>query len=207
VVRYSLIVAVLLGIAASGCTSTPPARIENIGCRYMFSGLDNKSERARVEGLIRKYAKPGSLLVSADQVSTAPVYTFVVDRLAMLTELHAELVYGQSSGRSRPDDQLLNPRSPVFHIHYDSAHLGAALEVIVHFRVTPGAQLFYKPQAEQEQEITSKITASGDVTLRTSIEKGHDYIYARSVSGNVNKYIRINVYSQEVREISKSEYP
>ena len=98
--------------------------------------------------------------------------------------------------------QRLNSHGQSFAIHYDSANLGAAIEVIVHFHVTPGVKLFYKPQGEAEQDISNKVSDSGDVTLPTSIRKGEDFIYARINSGKIDKYIRINVYTQKVGDDS-----
>jgi hypothetical protein len=44
------------------------------------------------------------------------------------------------------------------------------------------------------------------VTFPASIKEGQKFIYARAVKDNVTRYIRINIFSNEVRDIRRNEY-
>ena len=57
------------------------------------------------------------------------------------------------------------------------------------------------------KDVSKLVEKDGKVRLSTYIQPGERFIYARSVLGNTERYIKINVYTQEVVEIDKSEYP
>ena len=191
-----------------GCTSTPvDTHLENIQCQYNFRGVDQRSERERIYSLVRQYAKPGTL-VPADVPGTADFQlSFVVARVSAIDQMHGPILFARPSDAGAAGQQAFNAHNPTFSINYDTVTLGAKIEVIVNFTVTPGAQLFLRAEGDAEKDITPLVGANGAVLFKTSIHKGQDYIYARTVSENVVRYIRINVYTQQVDVIPRSAYP
>jgi hypothetical protein len=81
------------------------------------------------------------------------------------------------------------------------------VKVTVTFAVTPGARLFYSPVAGEETEVPAeKIAADGKVSLDVSIARGQEAVYGRTVLGEVEKCIKIDIYTGEVTEITRAEY-
>jgi hypothetical protein len=197
----SVIAVVLL---AAACTETRKAPIENIHCQVTVVGVQSAQEWARIERIIRASAVSSSLHPTSAPDSSGRQYQFAVKRLADLDAIHAQILYDPNGD---PQRQLFNPTNASFSIHYDTVNLGGGVEVIVHFKVTPGARLFYKPEGDSETDITPAVSPSGDVALKTNIHKGQQYIYARTVAGQVQRFIRIDVYTQSVQEIPGSQYP
>ena len=205
--RITIAFLLLAGSAIAGCTSTPHlALMDNITCHYTFTGLESQGERDRVAAAIKKYAKDGVITSAPDPAAVSPEYVFTVDRLAELDQLHAELLFTDPAATPANLQQRLNSHGQTFSIHYDSANLGATIEMIVHFHVTPGVKLFYKPQGEGEKDITDMVGDSGDVKLLTSIRRGEEFISARIKAGNIDKFIRINIYTQQVESIPSNAY-
>jgi len=79
--------------------------------------------------------------------------------------------------------------------------------VSVSFSVAPGAKLFYSPAPGTEEEVPAeKIDADGKVSLQVSIVKGQEFIYARTVLGEVEKCIKIDIFSGEAADVSRAQY-
>lgn len=192
--------------AGCGPTEPPPVHIENVKCRLEFFGLDDRAERHRVLDIVKHYARPETVQITGDDTSDGISIEFVIDRLHRLDEINEHLMRDREhrAFRLRP---LFNTRDAVFIMRYDSAELEAKVEFIVKFRATRGAKLFIKPEGEPERDISDRIDSDGNVNFKATLHKGRDYIYARTQSGVVDKYIRIDVYTKEVREIPQSEYP
>ncbi len=199
---------VLAALAAqSGCQSPQSTPVQNIRCQLSFSSVDRPADRKRIGELLARYAVPGSLNPPAAAVpqSSDFVYTMSVPRLGVLDDIHAQLLMDSST--SADARQVFNSREPAFKINFDAAAIAGEMQVILRLRTTPGAKLFYKPQDAAEQDLTSKVQPTGLVEFRTNIHRGQDFIYARTVSGQVERFIRINVFSQQVEEIDPRQYP
>jgi hypothetical protein len=54
-------------------------------------------------------------------------------------------------------------------------------------------------------EITGSLAA--DVEYMATIAKGQDFIYARADSGGADKYIKIDVHTGQLYQITRAEYP
>jgi hypothetical protein len=116
-------------------------------------------------------------------------------------------MYQKSETRSdAPPHKLFNANKATFDIEYSTIDLFATIEVIVRFRITPGARLFIKPEGMPERDITEQVNPDGQVSVQTQVRRGQEFINARTVSGSIEKFIGINIYSQQTRDIDKEEY-
>jgi hypothetical protein len=190
-------------VLMTGC-ATVQREVPDIACRYQFQDVDREEDQNRVDAAIRSVAIGA---VSKTGPTTAPEYRFTVARLKDLDKIHPQILYKNSKAQDPSElRQTLNARGPKFAITYDSTDISASIEVIVSFNVKPGSQLFYKDQGGSEIDVTPQVDSSGNVTLRTKIQKGQEYIFARTVLDAVTRFIRIDVYSQRVTDIDKKEY-
>lgn len=195
----------------TGCETAkkapPPAIIENIAVSYRFTNLDKPDERARVYAIARSIAVPDTLLPK--EVPTTPDFElqFVVPRLALLDAAHDRLLFAsQLGGRTEDRTQVFNVREPKLSIRYETLSIAGGIELIVRFKVTPGAHLFYKPQGGNLVDITGQVSKTGDVSFTTRINRGQEFFYAEAVSGGVAKWLKINVFTQQVQEITQREF-
>jgi hypothetical protein len=173
--------------------------VEDIHCTYQFQNVGSDEELERIETLIEHASSSDITIGGSDKDTT---YTFFVENLEDIDAIHSEILYDDDEG-----DRLYNVVDPAFRITYQSIEISAALEVTVRFRVTPGAELYYISEDQPEIDITQLVDPRGNVALSTSIEQGQQYIYARTVVGDVEKYIMIDIFSREVQEIDESDYP
>lgn len=195
----------LATLALSGCaTFTRPASVASIPCTYHFKMLSRPEDQARVEEAIHSVAL-GSVIKSG--TVTFPEYRFRVARLADLDTLHPKLLF------SNPDTllpsnrkQTLNLRAAGVDVSFDSTDVSATATTTVTFTVKPGSRLYFKHPGGVETDITAKADKSGKVSFPTVIKEGQKFILARAMKDNVTRYIRINIFTNEVRDITKREY-
>jgi len=178
-------------------------KIENIDCQYKLRNVHRADDCARIDRIINSAAL-GEVIKIGSPVH--PEYHFTVKNLDVLDEIHPQILYEDARAESADPRRVFNYANPKFSIEYDTVDITALIEVLVRFKITSGAKLFYKPQGEPEQDITHLVDANGNVALKTKIRRGQEYIYAKVVSGKVQRHIRINVYSQAVTDIDKTEY-
>jgi hypothetical protein len=209
VVVFRCLAAAVLALIA-GCSSPkapPPSYIENIAVSFRFTNVDKPDERERVYRVAKSIAITDTL--DPKDVPATPDFElrFVVPRLAALDDAHGRILFiPQAGGKAGDISQIFNPREPKFSIRYDTINIGGGIEVIVRFKVTPGAQLFYKPQGGALLDITSQVSDTGNVSFTTRLSRGQEYFYAKAISGPVTKWLKINVFSQQVQEITQSEF-
>jgi len=205
----------LLALAAAlgGCVTptAPPTPLEDVQCVYRFRNVERQSERDRIGQLMIAAAREGKVVKRGTDAD--PTYEFVAHDLRSLDWLHGQILAMRDTGRGAPADardagaRVFEARNAVFQIDYSTIGIGASLQVVLRFKVTPGSKLYYKPQGDAEQDITELTDAGGNVELRTNIREGQRYLYGRTVSGQVERFIRVNVYTQQVEDIPRSEYP
>jgi hypothetical protein len=196
--------ALLITALAVGC-STIPHEISGISCEYSFTNIQRKEDQKRVDDAIRSIAVGGT--VNKSGPVSDPVYRFRVARFSQLQDIHGKLLFqNPSAGKESERGQVLNPRTPEFSMKFDSTDIAASIDVILKFTINQGSQLFYKDQGGSEKNITSMVDSRGRVTLPTKIKRGQEYIFARTVLDNVTRYIKIDVFSQQVTDITKAEY-
>ncbi|MEC9373558.1 MAG: hypothetical protein VYC34_06930 [Planctomycetota bacterium] len=183
----------------SGCAKKPITPIGPIECRYTFANLPSDEERQRVQRAIERYAIQGSVRTR----STGGDFetTFRVSSWSQLERLDPYLAF-EPSGR-----RILNRGAPSVAMTYESAQIDASLDVVVRFRISPGAKLYYQPEGRPEEDISQYVSRSGAVAFRVKLRPGQKYLYARTELGAVEKFIRIDVFTLEVEEIPPSAYP
>ena len=198
----SLLLAIL---ALSGCATVShrPATAP-IPCVYRFKMLSRPEDQTRVEGAINTVAV-GRITKSG--TVTFPEYRFHVARLADLDALHPKLLF------SNPDTlltssrkQALNLRAAGVDVTFDSTDVSATATTTITFNVKPGSRLYYKHPGGLESDITAKVDKQGRVTFPTTIKEGQKHIHARAVKDNVTRFIRINIFTNEVQDINKRDY-
>ncbi|HRR34641.1 MAG TPA: hypothetical protein P5026_11110 [Kiritimatiellia bacterium] len=195
-----LAVALLL---SAGCATSRNVTAA-IPCTYRFKMLTRPADQERVDRAIRAVAAGP---VTKSGTVTYPEYRFHVARLADLDRLNPELLYDNPDAwLASSRRQVLNLRAAGVDFTFDSTDVSASAAITVTFHVKPGSRLYYKHPGGVESDITAKVDKQGKVTLPTSIKEGQKFIYARAVKDNVTRYIRINIFNNDVQDISKNEY-
>ena len=196
----------LLALALSGCATFvgKPTGVSSIPCTYRFKMLSRPEDQARVEAAIHTVAV--GKVVKAGTVSF-PEYSFRVARLSDLDALNPRLLF------SNPDTlfaarrkQTLNLKTAGVDFTFDSTDVSASAVITVTFNVKPGSRLYFKHPGGVESDITAKADKKGKVTLPVTIKEGQKHIYARAMKDNVTRYIRINLFTNEVKDIERREY-
>jgi hypothetical protein len=177
------------------------AQTENVQCRFRFKDVEQELSQDRIRSVIAEYVK-GKVEESGSPSN--PEYLFSVESLLAARDLNQKLLFETSAPTSN-SAQVFNADINLL-IDYTTASLEAVLEVTLKFKVTPGAQLFLRNPDGSEKDISDLVTGNGSVTLPVKLQKGQDAIFARTMAGKVEKYMRIGVYNQDVRYISKEEY-
>lgn len=209
--RRSRIVAVALApflaiaLLAPGCSGYKEP-LGALDCRLEFRNLRDEARRDRVQRIISAHAIPGTLRTRNS--SGGMICEFRVSEFSKLDEMHPKIAYEwQSTWFSRKRNRVFNRGTPSFAMAYETSDLAARVDTVVRFQITPGARLYYKPEGRPEIEITDRVNSRGDVALPVEIRPGQSWIYARSDLGGVERFIRINVYTGEMEEIRRREYP
>jgi hypothetical protein len=201
---WSVLTAALLFSAGCANFGAPRSATAAIPCTYRFKMLSRPTDQERVERAIRAVAAGP---VAKSGTVAYPEYRFHVARLADLDRLHPELLFDNPDALLAANRrQALNLRAAGVDFTFDSTDVSASAAITVTFHVKPGSRLYYKHPGGVESDITAKVDKQGKVTLPTSIKEGQKFIYARAVKDNVNRYIRINIFSNDVQDISRSEY-
>ncbi len=205
--KHTFVFSVLLAaLSLTGCTSfnTRDTGIGAIPCTYRFKMLSRPEDQARIEAAIHTVAVG---TVTKSGTVTFPEYRFRVARLADLDTLHPKLLFNNPGAMlSSNRKQTLNPKAAGVDVTFDSTDVSASATTTITFNVKPGSRLYYKHPGGVETDITAKIGKSGKVTFPTTINEGQKFIYARAVKDNVSRYIRINLFTNEVQDIDKSVY-
>jgi hypothetical protein len=195
---------------AGGCRSAQPrsqAHLENVAVTYRFTNVENPADRERVYRIARSVAVADTL--DPKEVPAGPDFElkFVVPRLAALDTAHELILFvPQPGGQPDAPTQAFNPRDPAFSIGYDTVSIGAGIDVTVRFKVTPGAQLFYRPQSGEPIDVTKQVGETGIVSIPVRISRGQEFFYAKAISGGVTKWLKINIFTQQVQEITQAEF-
>jgi len=197
---------VLAALLLSGCASlgnrTPATG--PIPCTYRFKMLTRAEDQARVEAAINAVAVGP---VTKSGTVTFPEYRFRVKRLADLDALHPKLLFAKPATAFTPNrQQTVNLKSAGVDVTFDSTDVSASATTTISFNIKPGSRLYYKHPGGVESDITAKVDKNGKVTFPTTIKEGQKHIHARAVKDNVIRYIRVNIFTNEVTDIRKSDY-
>jgi uncharacterized protein YceK len=201
-----LLSCVLAAAALSGCGTlmNRPTGVASIPCTYRFKMVSRAEDQSRVEAAIHTVAV-GSVVKGG--TPSYPEYRFRVARLADLDTLHPKLLFCNSDALFASGlKQTLNVRSAGVDMTFDSTDVSASATTLITFNVKPGSRLYYKNPGGVESDITAKVDKAGKVNLPVTIKEGQKYIFARAMKDHVVRYIRINIFSSQVQDISKREY-
>ena len=207
VTRLPLMVTLIAVLASfgTGCRYKIVEDIEEIQCHYKFQNVERVEDRQRIADVIRQSAVPESIQTLG--TATNPEYMFKVKDSSALDKMHPRLIYANPTAQSSDLHQVFNPSEPFFSITYSTIDIGGQIETLVRFRITPGARLYFKPPGEPEKDVTELVDKDGNVRLPIPLRRDEPHVFARSVSGKVQRFIRINVYTKEVQQIPEREYP
>ena len=192
-------------LALSGCsTFNSSTGVTSIPCTYRFKTLSRPEDQARVEAAIHTVAV--SPVVKAGTL-TYPEYRFRVARMADLDTLHPKLIYSNPGTPFAGSlKQALNVQAAGVDMTFDSTDVSGSMTATVTFNVKPGSRLYYKHPGGVETDITAKIGKTGKVSFPTTIQEGQKFIYARAMKDRVTRHIRINIFTNDVKDIPQSEY-
>ena len=188
-----------------GCASIAPRpATPAIPVTLRFKLLTRPDDQTRVENAVRAAATGA---VTKTGTVTYPEYRFSVARLSDLDAVLPDLMYApKDSVFSSDRRQALNLRTAGIALNFDSTDVSASATTTITFNVKPGSRLYHKNPGGIETDITAKVDKNGKVTFPADIKEGQKYIYARAVKDNVTRYIRINIFTNEVQDIPKRDY-
>ncbi len=204
--RRPLLILLGLAVLAGGCASfRADTGVPSIPCTYRFKMLTRPEDQSRVDQAIRSVALGG--VVSKTGTVTFPEYRFRVARMADLDRLHPQLIFlNPGSLIASRRQQALNVRGAGVEVMLDSTDVSAQATTTVSFTVKPGSRLYYKDQNGNEQDITSQVGPNGKVAFPIQLREGQKYVYARAVKDRVNRYIRVNIFTNQLQDITQGEY-
>lgn len=197
---------ILSALLLSGCASlgTRTAATAPIPCTYRFKMLTRTEDQARIEAAINTVAVGP---VTKTGTVTFPEYRFRVARLADLDALHPKLLFAKPATAFTPNrQQTVNLKSAGVDVTFDSTDVSASATTTITFNIKAGSRLYYKNPGGIESDITAKVDKNGKVTFPAAIKEGQKFIHARAMKDNVTRYIRINIFTNEVTDIRKSDY-
>ncbi len=203
----SLSILLLASLTLTGCASllNKPAAVSSLPCTYRFKMLSRPEDQARVEAAIHTVAAAGSVTKSG--TLAFPEYRFRVSRLADLDTLHPKLLFSNPDAlMPRNRKQILNLRAAGVDVTFDSTDVSATAQTTITFTVKPGSRLYFKHPGEVEADITAKVGKNGRVSFPTTIKEGQKFVFARAVKNNVTRHIRINIFTNEVKDIQPRDY-
>ena len=196
----------LAAASLSGCATLldRPTGVASIPCAYRFKMLSRPEDQARVEAAI--HAVASGPVVKAG-TATFPEYRFRVARLADLDKLNPRLLYSNPDALlSASLKQTLNLRAAGVEMTFDSTDVSATATTLVTLNVKPGSRLYYKNPGGVELDITAKVDKKGTVVFPVAVREGQKDLYARAMKDNVTRFIRINLFTNKVQDITKREY-
>ncbi|MDD4102080.1 MAG: hypothetical protein PHU80_05540 [Kiritimatiellae bacterium] len=198
-----LVVPCLLALA--GCSTIRGERPAGpVPCVYRFKMLSRLEDQARVESAIRSVA-----VGKVDKSGTPayPEYRFNVAKMADLDKLHPALIYRHNKAWLKlGPQQVLNMRAAGVEAVFDSTDVSAAAKTVITFNVKPGSRLYYKHPGGEETDITARVDKSGKASFTVAIKEGQKYVHARAVKDNVMRYIRVNIFTNEITDIPVRSY-
>jgi len=188
--------------------------VNMIRCEYTFLNTE-REDADRIAKVIEKYRMEDfSIFISVGDDSIFCEFTVagasdidLVHRgLRHLPELR-EQPYAGASAAAGSQRIVFDEIDPVMKVTYQAARLEAGLEMLVKFRISPGARLFYAAEGEYEEEVGGIfIDDDGLVSLPISVNENQKFVYGRTVLGQAVKCIRIYVYTGDTEEISFEDY-
>lgn len=180
----------------------------DIACEFAFEDLSSEQLEV-VKATIQSFSKGGrvqqeggpGLFSSQDHVK----YSFTVEGgLLRVAELDSAISYKVSNGQAT--NLLYDQLDSRFTTRYRTARLSGTVETIVRFQVAEGAKLYYSLEPGTEIPVPDNQIVSGNVELMVRLPRTEQYVYARTVLGRVEKFLRIDVSTGEAEAIDSRAY-
>ena len=178
-----------------------------VKCTFVFRNLTEAAELERVKGLIALQAVGGAdaVEVTADEGEDIVRISFVLPGVAAVPKFIENLKH--KAGPDGATALAFEESGRQLSTEFRTVALRGSVKVSVKFAVTPGAQLYYSPSPGQETQVPAdKISEAGEVTLDVAIARGQESIYARTVLGELEKCIKIDIFTGATVEIAKADY-
>jgi hypothetical protein len=209
----SLLLACLLVSCTAGRRLDPGA-VSSIRCEYTFLNTE-REDADRIAKVIEKYRLEDISFFTS--VGDDSIYCeFTVASLADIDRVHRalrhlpelrEVRYADAATGAHGESVVFGETDPVMRMTYRAARLEAGLQMIVKFRISPGARLFYAAEGEYEEEVGDIfIDDDGSVSLPLAVKENQNFVYGRTVLGQIVKCIRIYIHTGDTEEISLEEY-
>lgn len=178
--------------------------VASVPCVYRFKMLSRPEDQSRVENIIRTAALGG--MVTKTGTLSYPEYHFRVLRMSDLDKLNRDLVYPEPRFIWSSPMPALSVRTMGVDTTFDSTAISSAASMSFTFYVRPGSRLYYKDMNGNERDITSRVDGRGKVILPVTLRDRQHYVYIRTLKDNVTRYIKINIFTNQMQDVSRSEY-
>ena len=181
-----------------------------IWCTYRFYNAVDEKELSLIAQTVRQHASDGRVQESSgsDSQGRFHEYRFAVASVAEIEKLDSVLPFrGGHAGQDGSAVLLYEQFDTQYFTRYRTVTITGSVEIVVRFRITPGASLYYSIGPGKEIPVPqSSVDASGRVALRVRIPRSQQFVYGRSVLGGVQRYLRINVETGQAEEIGRAAY-
>jgi hypothetical protein len=175
-----------------------------VKCSFTFQNLTDAAELDRVKAMVQSRAEGNVVEVTSGEGGTVTM-SFMLPDVTAAPAVIEELKYRVSGDGSKL--LVFEESARQVASTFRTVAIKGAVKVTLNFTISPGAKLFYSAAAGQEAEVAAdRIGAQGNVTMDVAIARGQDFVYARTVLGEVEKCIKVDIFDSSVSTISRAEY-
>ncbi len=172
-------------------------------CTLVFVNLD-QAEHERVKGLIAAKAVDGAVEETTAQDGMVTM-TFTLADITLLPALAQDVRYRTAEDGTKT--LVFEEAGREFASSFRAAKISGAIKVSVTFSVAPGATLYYSPKAGEEVELPADvIDDQGKVDMDVAIVRGQEFIYARTVLGEVERCVKIDIFTAAATDVTRAAY-
>ncbi len=187
----------------------PPAI--DIKCRYRFYNIEDQEYIKFIRQTLRYNARNGAVdneTTGQDERGKFTEFSLVVRGVRKLADLSAVLPFQKRKvGDAESVSIVFEEFDPQYSTNFRTVSITGSLRILVRFRITPKATLYYSVQPDRELLVPeNQIDKDGNVELQVQIPRTQEYVYARTVMGTVERYLRINVETGRAEEIQRELY-
>ncbi len=176
-----------------------------VDCMLEFANLTNVAEQDRVKATIVEVAVDGRVTVVPCDAPGSIGMAFTLADVTALPALVESIKYRLTDDGGKA--LVFEESGRMVTSKFRTAAITGTVSVSVSFCIAPGADLFYSAAPGEETQVAAgKIDRDGNVTLQVAIARGQEFIYARTVLGEIEKCIKIDIFTGESVEISRAQY-
>ena len=186
--------------AAPAEPAFPPVPVT---CSFSFTNL-GAADLERAKEIVAAASVGGSVDVSMAE-DGAVTLIFVLPDVTAVPKVAHDLRF--KAGADGTQTMVFEEEGRTVSSSFRTARITGSVKINVTFMIAPGASLFYSPAPGAETSVPAEsIDETGKVTLEASIARGQEFVYGRTVLGEIERCIKIDIYTGEVAEISKAAY-